>query len=190
MKKIVKEVIPYIIIVILVVLIRTYIATPVIVSGDSMTPTLEDKQILLLNKLNYKTGDIKRFDIVVIKIDKKEIIKRVIGLPGEMVEYRNNTLYIDGHDIKNEYNFDTEEWNKINSQFVLFGRYVCKSIKPECEICNLKSICNCDKIPQDKYLVLGDNREVSADSRIIGLIDRENIEGNVNISIWPIKKVS
>ena len=165
MKKFIKELVPYIVIVIIVVLIRTYIVTPVIVSGDSMIPTLEDKQLLLLNKINYQFNDIERYDIVVIKIDKKEIIKRIIGLPGETIEYRNNILYVNGHEVENDYNFDTDDFN-------------------------LKSICNCDKIPNNKYLVLGDNRKVSADSRIIGLIDKENIEGKVDISIWPIKKVS
>lgn len=164
MKKFLKELIPYILIIIIVFLIRTYIATPVIVSGDSMVPTLKNKQLLLLNKINYQLNDIKRYDIVVIKIDKKEIIKRVIGMPGETIEYRNNTLYINGHEEKNNYNFETDDFN-------------------------LKSICNCDEIPENKYLVLGDNRKVSADSRIIGLIDRSEIEGNVNISLWPIKKV-
>ena len=163
MKKFIKELIPYVIIVIAVVLVRTYIATPVIVVGDSMVPTLEDNQILLLNKLDYKFNEIKRYDIIVIKVGKSEIIKRVIGLPGENIEYRNNTLYINGQEESN-YNFDTEDFT-------------------------LKSICNCDEIPQDKYLVLGDNRMVSSDSRIIGLIDKEDILGNTKISIWPIKKV-
>jgi signal peptidase I len=164
MKKFIKELIPYIVIVIVVVLIRTFIATPVIVSGDSMVPTLKNKQLLLLNKINYKISDIKRFDVVVINIDNKEIIKRVIGLPGEDILYRSNKLYVDGHEIENDYNFDTDDFS-------------------------LKTICNCTKIPEDKYLVLGDNRAVSADSRIIGLIDKKDIEGNVNISLWPIKKV-
>ena len=87
MKKFLKELIPYIVIVIVVVLIRSFIATPVIVSGDSMVPTLKNKQLLLLNKINYKINDIKRFDIVVINVDNKEIIKRVIGLPGENVRH-------------------------------------------------------------------------------------------------------
>lgn len=165
MKKFIKELIPYIIIVIIVVLIRSFIVTPVIVSGDSMVPTLKDKQLLLLNKINYKLNDIQRFDVVVIKMDKKEIIKRVIGLPGETLAYYNNKLYVDGHEITNDYNFETEDFT-------------------------LKSICNCNTIPSDKYLVLGDNRKVSADSRIIGLIDKKDIEGNVNLSLWPIKKVS
>lgn len=164
MKSKIKELIPYIIIIITVVIIRTYIVTPVIVVGDSMYPTLKEKQILLLNKINYKFNDIKRYDIVVINVGKSEIIKRVIGLPGEIIEYKNNILYIDGKEVETEYNFDTEDFT-------------------------LKSICNCEKIPEGKYLVLGDNRKVSADSRIIGLIDKKDIEGSTKISIWPIKKV-
>ena len=164
MKKFIKDLIPYIVITIIVVLIRTFLATPVIVSGDSMVPTLDDKQLLLLNKINYQLTDIKRFDIVVIKIDNKEIIKRVIGLPGENILYRNNTLYVDGHELTNDYNFDTDDFS-------------------------LKTICDCNRIPENKYLVLGDNRSVSADSRIIGLIDRKDIEGSVELSLWPIKIV-
>ena len=164
MKKFIKELIPYIIIIVVVVLIRSYIITPVIVVGDSMVPTLKDNQILLLNKLDYKLNEIERYDIVVVKVGKSEIIKRVIGLPGENIEYRNNILYIDGHEIETEYNFETEDFT-------------------------LRSICSCDKIPQDKYLVLGDNRKVSADSRIIGLIDISDIKGSAHISLWPIKTV-
>ena len=164
MKKFIKELIPYVVIVIVVVLIRTFIATPVIVSGDSMVPTLDDKQLLLLNKIDYRINDIERFDIVVIDNDGKEIIKRVIGLPGEEILYRSNTLYVDGHEVESKYNFETEDFS-------------------------LKTICNCTRIPDDKYLVLGDNRSVSYDSRIIGLIDREDIKGSVNISLWPIKTV-
>ena len=164
MKKFIKELIPYAVIVLVVVLIRSFLVTPVIVSGDSMVPTLEDKQLLLLNKINYKINDIDRVDIVVIKMENNEIIKRIIGLPGEEVLYRSNTLYIDGHELENDYNFDTDDFS-------------------------LKTICNCTKIPEDKYLVLGDNRAVSADSRIMGLIDKEDIEGSVEISLWPMKIV-
>ena len=97
MKKFIKDLIPYIIITLVVVLIRVFLVTPVIVSGDSMVPTLKNKQLLLLNKINYRINDIERFDIVVIRRDEKEIIKRVIGLPGETILYRSNKLYVDGH---------------------------------------------------------------------------------------------
>ena len=164
MKKFIKELIPYLIIVIVVVLIRSFVVTPILVSGDSMDPTLKDRELLLLNKINYRFNDIERFDIVVIRSEGKEIIKRVIGLPGENVLYRNNSLYIDGHEIKNKYNFDTNDFS-------------------------LKTICNCSYIPENKYLVLGDNRSVSKDSRILGFIDKKDIEGSVEVSLWPIKIV-
>lgn len=164
MNKFIKELIPYIVIILAVILIRTFIITPVIVVGDSMVPTLKEDQILLLNKINYTFSDIERYDVVVIKVGKNEIIKRVIGLPGETIEYRNNVLYIDGHETTNNYQFETADFT-------------------------LESICDCDKIPNDKYLVLGDNRAVSSDSRIMGLIDKKDILGEVNLSIWPIKKV-
>lgn len=90
MNKIIKEIIPYIVIIILVILIRTFLFTPVVVVGDSMVPTLSNSQILLLDKITYRFKEIERFDIVVIDIGKSEIIKRVIGLPGEKVEYKEN----------------------------------------------------------------------------------------------------
>lgn len=166
MKKIIKELIPYIIIVVVVALIRTYVATPVIVVGDSMLPTLKEGQILLLNKFDYSFNEIERYDVVVIKNNKEELIKRIIGLPGEYVEYKDNVLYINKEKYENKYNFITDDFT-------------------------LEDICNCDEIPEDKYLVLGDNRSNSLDSRskIIGLVDKEYIKGSTKISIWPIKKV-
>ncbi len=169
-----KELIPYIIIVIVVVLIRTYLVTPVIVSGDSMVPTLKENEILLLSKITYRVSNIKRFDVVVINVNKElpngkkiktKIIKRVVGLPGEYVEYKNNTLYIDGKELKNDYNFETKDFS-------------------------LEDISIYKKIPEDKYLVLGDNRSVSADSRSIGLIDKKDISGMAIFRIWPITRLS
>ena len=130
------------------------------VTGTSMTPTLYNDELVICNKRsNYKQGD-----MIAFYFNNKILLKRVIGLPGENIEYRNNTLYIDGQEVETKYNFDTDDFT-------------------------LTSICNCDKIPEDKYLVLGDNRKVSADSRIIGLIDKKDIEGSAHISILPIKKV-
>ena len=164
-KKIIKEIVPYVVIIIAVVLIRTFIVTPVIVVGDSMVPTLKDGQILLLNKLDYRFNEIERYDIVVIQLENGEIIKRVIGLPGENIEYKDNVLYINGQEEETIYNFETEDFT-------------------------LKELFNYDEIPQNKYLVLGDNREISADSRgPIGLISIEDIKGSTTISLWPIKVI-
>lgn len=165
MKRIVKEVIPYIVIIIVVVLIRTYIATPVIVSGDSMKPNLHDGEMLIVRKIGYNSSSIERFDIVVVKEDKEEIIKRIIGLPGEHISYKNNKLYVNDKLVEQDYKFyDTKDFN-------------------------LEEICTCSSIPNGKYLVLGDNRPVSKDSRTIGLIDEEDIFGEAIFRIWPISKI-
>ena len=165
MNKLLKEIIPYIIIAVIVILIRTYIVTPVVVVGTSMAPTLNDGQILLLNKFDYSFNEIDRYDIVVIEADNGEIIKRIMGLPGEYIEYKDNYLYINNEKIETKYNFKTDDFK-------------------------LEDICECTKIPEDKYLVLGDNRGNSLDSRgPIGLVDKKYIKGSTNISIWPIKKI-
>ena len=165
MKKVIKELYPYVVIVVVVVLIRSFIITPVMVSGSSMRPNLTDKEVLLERKIGYNEKTIERFDIVVIKEGKEEIIKRVIGLPGEHVSYKNNKLYINDELIEENFKF----YNTIDF--------------------NLEQICSCSKIPEGKYLVLGDNRPVSKDSRIIGLIDKDDILGKASIRIWPISKI-
>lgn len=163
MKKVIKELIPYVIIFIVVILIRSFLATPVIVSGSSMVPNFHNGEVLILSKISYKLSNINRFDVVVIKPEKEkeEIIKRVIGLPGEHVSYKNNKLYINDKEEKENFkSFDTDDFN-------------------------LEEVCSCTVIPEDKYLVLGDNRPISKDSRRIGLIDKDSIEGKVVFRIWP-----
>lgn len=173
MNKFIKEWLPYITIIIIVVLLRTYIVTPVIVRGDSMDDTLKDGEILFLSKITYKVSEIKRFDIVVVKdLDKDLIIKRVIGLPGDSVEYKDGTLYINNKVIEEEYtDYIMEDFNTDS---------ICKITKLECN----------GTIPKNMYLVLGDNREISADSRVKGLIKKEQILGKTILRIWPLHKIS
>ena len=110
--KVIKEVIPYIVIVVVVVLIRTFIITPVRVDGDSMKNTLKNGDILLL----YKLSSIDRFDIIVLdeEKDNEKIIKRVIGLPGETVAIKNGKIYINDKVIDDEYAYgETSDYNKV-----------------------------------------------------------------------------
>lgn len=162
--KIIKELIPYVLIVLLVVLIRTFIVTPVTVSGDSMYPTLKDKEILLLNKFDKS---FKRFDIVVIKYGEERIIKRVIGIPGDDIKYRNNKLYINNKYVKENFNHgDTQDFTL---EGITYQEY--------------------KKIPKGYYLVLGDNRPRSYDSRMIGLIPKKDIIGVAGIRLFPFSKL-
>lgn len=110
--KIIKEIIPYIVIVLVVVLIRTFIITPVRVDGDSMKNTLKNGDILLL----YKLGSINRLDIIVLdeEKDNEKIIKRVIGLPGETVAIKKGKIYINDKVIDDEYAYgETSDYDKV-----------------------------------------------------------------------------
>ena len=110
--KIIKEIIPYIVIVLVVVLIRTFIITPVRVDGDSMKNILKNGDILLL----YKLGSINRLDIIVLdeEKDNEKIIKRVIGLPGETVAIKKGKIYINDKVIDDKYAYgETSDYDKV-----------------------------------------------------------------------------
>lgn len=158
-----KELIIYGSIILAIILIRTFVITPVRVNGSSMYSTLKDGEIMILNKLDYKLHDIERFDIVVVKTDEKKIIKRVIGLPGETLKYEDNTLYINDKKIDEPYLKDaTEDFNITSLGY--------------------------DKIPDDCYFVLGDNRDNSSDSRIIGPIKKSQITGSASLVLFPFSE--
>ena len=157
---IIKEIIPYVAVILLAILIRTFIASPVRVNGTSMIDTLKDGDIMLLNKMNK---NYKRFDIVVINLDDTKIIKRVIGLPGESIEYKNNTLYINNKEVKDVSNQYTADFS-------------------------LKELYGYEFIPEGYYFVMGDNRNGSSDSRDtrIGLIKKSDIKGKAKFRLWPL----
>lgn len=175
-KKVIKEILSYVVIILIVVLIRTFIATPVIVNGPSMEKTLYDGEMLILNKLSKRLGDIDRFDIVVIDDDADDelIIKRIIGLPGDKVAYKDNKLYINDELVEDYGYGETQDFDIYDICMAGGGS---------------KNSCNYETIPDNYYLVLGDNRVVSYDSRYIGFINYEDIKGKVLIRLWPLNKI-
>lgn len=158
-KKIVKEVLPYIIILIVVMIVKAYIFTPVMVNGSSMDDTLKNKDIMILDKIGMKLNGIKRFDIVVIKTDKNKLIKRVIGLPGETIEYKDNKLYINDKEVKD--NFGSTKTSDISKR----------------------------EIPDNMYFVLGDNRMDSLDSEELGPFLEKDIIGHATFIIYPFNRI-
>ena len=103
--KIFKEIIPYVLIIVVVLAIKRFVVSPIRVNGASMFPTLKNNDMMILNETSYYFKDIKRFDIVVVDTKEELIIKRVIGLPGETISYQDNKLYINGKQIKEEYSY-------------------------------------------------------------------------------------
>ncbi len=155
----INDIISLAFIIIIVVFVRVFIATPVNVHGGSMEPTLLGTETMLLNKFDLVFNDIERYDVVVIKTENKKLIKRVIGLPSEVIECSEGNIYINGKIIKDDYGIGkTTDFSKI-------------------------------KLSENEYFVLGDNREISKDSRIIGPIKREKILGTTKIVIFPFNKL-
>ena len=160
----IKDASKYIIVVIFVLLFFIFVMGLQQVIGPSMNPTLNEGDIIITNKLIYRFKSIERNDIVVISQDEKYMIKRIVGLPGETVEYQNNDVLINGKAYKETFtNSETEDFTIQDLGY--------------------------DVIPEDMYLVLGDNRENSLDSRTFGLVSKNQIVGKALIKIWPISKM-
>ena len=156
MKKILKELYPYVIIVIAVVLFRSFIATPILVKGRSMYDTLSGNEMMILNKL----AKIDRYDIVVVDNEVDDyIIKRVIALPGETIYCQDDEIYVNGKKIKDDFAYgETYDFTEIELQ-------------------------------DDEYFVMGDNREISKDSRMIGPVTRKEIKGTTRFILYPFSKI-
>ena len=154
-----KEYLGYIVVIVIVLLIKQFVITPIRVNGNSMNNTLYDKDIMILDKISYRFNSIKRFDIVVIKKNREYLIKRVIGLPGDTLEYKDNKLYI---------NQELVEENFLHKETL---DYILE-----------------EKIPDNYYFVVGDNRLDSLDSRYIGLISKDEILGKTSLVLFPFNR--
>lgn len=149
--------------ILLAFLLRTFIFATSVVEGDSMYPALEDGERIIFNKIVYIVSEPQRGDIVIIQHPQKNYVKRVIGLPNEVIEMKNHDLYIDGKKQPNSFvgEYDT----------LLTG--------------NFGPI----QIPEDSYFVMGDNRAISKDSRNgLGFIERSEIIGRSEFVIYPFKE--
>lgn len=141
------------------ILVRTFLFENYRVVGRSMEPTLEDGQYLVVNKMVYRLHEPQRGDIIVFHDPRngdRKLIKRVIGLSGEMLEIKNGQVYI------NE--------QRLNESYI---PNLGSSTRPP------------GPIPDDRYFVMGDNRNNSSDSRSWGPLPREKIVGKAWLTYWP-----
>ena len=166
-KEFIKDLIKLILFIVVLLVIMIYVFSVTQVLGNSMSPTLMDDEVLFLNKAQYRFFDIKRGDVVSLEYaDTKFLIKRVIGLPGESLEIKNNQVYINGELLEEEYLEEDLEYPDFRLQDIGY-----------------------ETIPDDMYFVLGDNREDSMDSREIGLVSKGKIEGRIFMRFWPLNKI-
>jgi len=152
--------------VIIVVPVRLFIAQPFIVSGASMVPTFENGQYLIVDELTYRFEEPMRGDVIIFKYPKdptQYFIKRVIGLPNETVRITGGTVSVskkDGSTIKLEESYVVNEGNGGNLTVSLGA---------------------------DEYFVMGDNRPESSDSRLWGVLPKDNIVGRAFIRLLPLQ---
>ena len=155
-----KDTFKYIVIIGVIVLIRMFVLSTTSVVGTYMDPTLKEEEILIVETITHKLNKHKRFEIAIVKYtNPKSIIKRIIGLPGEKVTYKDNILYINDH--------------KVEESFTTAG-----------EVKDLEIT-----LKEDEYYVIGDNRAASTDSRVFGPIKKEDITGKAILRIWPLNKL-
>ena len=163
-----KELIRDIVVALVIVLVLTSIIKPTIVKESSMEPTLYENHYLIVNKLAYKTGEPERGDIIVFESDletddgdKKLLIKRIIGLPGETIKVTGGNVYIDGQLLAEEYLKDGITPGEIEDCYIEDG----------------------------ELFVMGDNRIVSIDSRELGCINEETVLGKAVLRLFPFNQI-
>ncbi|WP_414043384.1 signal peptidase I [Macrococcus sp. EM39E] len=178
MNKELKEwIISIVIAVAAVILIRSFFFVPYQVSGDSMAPTFEDKERLIINKISTWTNGLDRGDVIVFHAnEKKDYIKRLVGLPGDKIEYKEDLLYVNGKVVE-------ENYLKANRELAIND-----NLTEDFTVSELTHSGGKNEIPDGRYLVLGDNREISLDSTKpeLGLIKQDSVVGKVSIRFWPL----
>ena len=156
----------------LALFIRFFVAAPYVVSGASMEPNFDNWHYLIIDRVSYDVGDPQRGDVIVFDLPQeggRSLIKRVIGLPGETVVLKGQSVTVinDAHPkgfVLDEPYLDPANLTGSNDMRVTLSA--------------------------DEYFVLGDNRRVSADSRIWGTLPREDIVGRVFLRLFPLSGIS
>lgn len=151
-------------------LIRMFLFTSYEVQGESMVPSVFNGERFIVNKIGYEWREPERFDLIVFHAtEDDDYIKRVIGLPGDVIYYQNDTLYINDEPI-------AEPFLQSRVAEYGWGNYTADFAIPE-------------PIPLGHVFVMGDNRPNSLDSRRLGPISMEQIVGKVDLRFWPLKEV-
>ena len=151
--------------------VKTFLFQAFYIPSESMEPTLKKGDRVLVNKVSYDVHDVNRGDVVVFELPRdqvgpdgiRDLIKRVVGLPGEVIESREGVVYIDGR--------------RVEEPYLLEGGEPGPPIERQ-------------TVPEGQVYVLGDNRDNSADSRSRGPIPIDTIVGRAFVLVWPPGEIS
>ncbi len=148
---------------ILAFLIKTFILQISYIPTGSMIPTLNEREAVLVIRIPYYFREPSRGEVIVFKYPQdptKEYVKRLIGLPGDIIEIKNGVVYVNGKALDEPYvkNKSSDNYGPI-------------------------------KVPKDNYFVLGDNRPVSVDSRYWGFVPKKNLVGKAVLLLWPPQRL-
>lgn len=162
-----KDIITYLSVIISTLFVLFFIVQLAIVSGNSMNPTLEDKDILLVSRIHKTFSlDYNRFDVVIFQSEQENnrlLIKRVIGLPGETIHIKDGDIYINDEKIEENYGKEHMTYDGLAETPIT--------------------------LKENEYFVLGDNRNNSKDSRYLGPINKKTILGKAIIDFSKFKKL-
>lgn len=170
MEKVFNEVLSWLksilIAVVIVFIMRQFVFAPSIVYGESMEPTFANNDRIIVSKIS----EVERFDIIVFNAPDGEdyYIKRVIGIPGDAIMMKDGILYINGEPQEEPY--------------LHRGKFFAGNITGDF---TLEQLTGEERVPEDSYFVLGDNRLQSKDSRVFGFIHKDAVIGEVKFRFYP-----
>lgn len=186
-KSFIREFVEIAVLTLIIVLpIRTFVAQPFLVSGASMDNTFHNADYLIIDQVSYRFNAPERGDVIILKVPPEGLalqhvaedktvfyIKRIMGLPGETIE-------INGDEVKISVNA-TSTAKVLNEPYI----YIDKNIQS-----NFSKIKEKVTLGSDEYFVMGDNRHNSSDSRLWGVLKKENIKGRVLLRLFPFNQIS
>lgn len=167
--------------IVVVLIVNWLIITPYTVQGRSMAPTFEQGDKVLVSKLSKTFSRIQEGDVIVFhEDDQRDFIKRVIGKPGDTVSYQKDQLYVNGKKVAEPYLKENKERRK--SEF----------LTENFNVTDIEGAKENKQIPESRYLVLGDNRLNSMDSRNpnVGFVNEDEIVGEVVMRFWPFNRIA
>lgn len=163
------------------IVVRLFLVQAYHIPSLSMAPTLEEGDRVIVNRLSYRFGDIERGQVVVFSkppnqnAGANDLIKRVVALPGETVQFNGGNVFVDGLLVEEPY--IAEQGSTRSRSFSIPG---CAQADASPELCT---------VPEDYIFVMGDNRRGSQDSRTFGPIPTDSVVGRAFVRVWPLNNI-